>query len=106
MRDAFYELFSLAVSVDTSGSCQLLTATHENPVDYCVRLNEAAERADVHLQRCGSKMENMSLEITMMLIRNCPNPELSNVFRSKPISKWLGNWHTQHFLSMLSGHNR
>ncbi|XP_047668546.1 uncharacterized protein LOC125141051 [Tachysurus fulvidraco] len=80
---------------ESPGSCQPLAdfyATqpklNEHPVDYWVRLNEAAELADVHLQRCGSKMANMSSEIAMMFIRNCPNPDLSNVFRCKPISKW------------------
>ncbi|KAK9962862.1 hypothetical protein ABG768_006101 [Culter alburnus] len=80
---------------ESPGSCQPLAdfyATHpkhnEHPVDYWVRLNKAAELADAHLQRCGSKMENMSSEIAMMFIRNCPNLDLSNVFRCKPISKW------------------
>lgn len=80
---------------ESPGSCQPLAdfyATQpkpkEHPVDYWVRLNEAAELADAHLQRCGGKMENMSSEIAMMFIRNCPNPDLSSVFRCKPISKW------------------
>lgn len=33
-------------------------------------------------------MENMSSEIAIMFIKNCPNLDLSNVFRCKPISKW------------------
>lgn len=33
-------------------------------------------------------MENMSVEIAMMFIRNCPDSGLSSVFRCKPISKW------------------
>ncbi|GAA6084675.1 uncharacterized protein LOC108250416 [Tachysurus ichikawai] len=33
-------------------------------------------------------MENMSSEIVMMFIRNCPDPDLASVFRCKPISKW------------------
>ena len=61
---------------------------NENPVDYWVRLNTAAEHADRHLRRSGEKMENMSAQIAMMFIRNCPSPELSSVFRCKPISKW------------------
>lgn len=80
---------------ESPGSCQPLAdfyATQprkiERPVDYWVRLNEAAELADAHLKRCGGKMENMSSEVAMMFIRNCPNSDLSSVFRCKPISKW------------------
>lgn len=60
----------------------------ESPVDYWVRLNTAAEHADRHLRKSGGKMENMSVEVAMMFIRNCPNSDLSSVFRCKPISKW------------------
>lgn len=60
----------------------------ESPVDYWVRLNSAAERANSHLERSGGNMENMSAEIAMMFIRNCPDPELSSVFKCKPMSKW------------------
>lgn len=80
---------------ESPGSCQPLAdfyATQpkksERPVDYWVRLNEAAELADTHLKRYGGKMENMSSEVSMMFIRNCPNSDLSSVFRCKPISKW------------------
>lgn len=60
----------------------------ESPVDYWVRLNSAAERANSHLERSGSNMENISVEVAMMFIRNCPDPELSSVFKCKPMSKW------------------
>ncbi|XP_026121145.1 uncharacterized protein LOC113100767 [Carassius auratus] len=60
----------------------------ESPVDYWVRLNNAAEIADNHLQKEGSRMKNISQEIAMMFIRNCPNVELSSMFRYKPITKW------------------
>lgn len=61
---------------------------NECPVDYWVRLNAAAESADSHLQKQGEKMKNMSSEIAMMFIRNCSEPNLSSMFRCKPISKW------------------
>lgn len=60
----------------------------ESPVDYWVRLNTAAELVDRHLKKQGRKLENMSAEISMMFIRNCPDPDLSSVFKSKPISRW------------------
>lgn len=77
------------------GSCQPLAdfyatqpKANECPVDYWVRLNTAAELADSHLQKQGARIKNMSSEISMMFIRNCPDPGLSSVFRCKPISKW------------------
>lgn len=60
----------------------------ESPVDYWVRLNFAAERANNHLECSGGHMENMSREIAMVFIRNCPDPELSAIFKYKPMSKW------------------
>ncbi|KAL1276834.1 hypothetical protein QQF64_036457 [Cirrhinus molitorella] len=60
----------------------------ESPVDYWVRLNNAAEIADKHLQKQGSHMKNISQEVAMMFIRNCPDDGLSNVFRYKSVTKW------------------
>lgn len=60
----------------------------ETLVDYWVRLNTAAEAANRHLKRQGSRMDNMDAEIAMMFIRNCPDPGLACVFKCKPISKW------------------
>lgn len=92
--EVVYEVLQRYFS-ESPGSCQPLAdfyATqpkpNEHPVDYWVRLNEAAELADAHLRRSGGKMESISSEIAMMFIRNCPEPDLSSVFRCKPISKW------------------
>lgn len=60
----------------------------ESPVDYWVRLNNAAEIADKHLLKQGSQMNNISQEVAMMFIRNCPDTGLSNVFKYKPATKW------------------
>ncbi|KAL1255089.1 hypothetical protein QQF64_013150 [Cirrhinus molitorella] len=65
-----------------------LPHARESPVDYWVRLNNAAEIADKHLQKQGSHMKNISQEVAMMFIRNCPDDGLSNVFRYKPVTKW------------------
>lgn len=54
--------------------------TKETPVDYWVRLNIAADRANSHLQCCDSKIENMGAKIAMMFIHNCPDPDLYSVF--------------------------
>lgn len=60
----------------------------ESPVDYWVRLNNAAEITDSHLQKQGSRMQNISNEISVMFIGNFPDAELTSVFRYKPITKW------------------
>lgn len=60
----------------------------DNLVDYWVRLNTAGEQADRHLKKQGRRLENMGAEISMMFIRNCSDPELSSVFKSKPMSRW------------------
>lgn len=80
---------------ETPGSCLPLAdfyatqpTAKETPVDYWVRLNTAAEVADKHLKCQGGKMDNMDSEIAMMFIRNCPDPDLSCVFKCKPIGKW------------------
>lgn len=80
---------------ETPGSCLPLAdfyatqpTAKETLVDYWVRLNTAAETADRHLKRQGSRMDNMDAEIAMMFVRNCPDPSLACVFKCKPISKW------------------
>lgn len=80
---------------ETPGSCLPLAdfyatqpAANETLVDYWVRLNTAAEAADRHLKRQGSRMDNMDAEIAMMFVKNCPDPSLACVFKCKPISKW------------------
>lgn len=65
-----------------------LPRTHENPVDYWVRLNKAADIADECLQRQGKRMEDLSKEVAMMFVRNCPDPSLSVVFKSKLVDSW------------------
>ncbi|KAL2091609.1 hypothetical protein ACEWY4_013872 [Coilia grayii] len=80
---------------ESPGSCMPLADFYaprpyhkESPVDYWVRFNTLAEHANEHLQSNGSKMENMSSEIAMMFIRNCPDPDLNSVFKCKPTNKW------------------
>lgn len=80
---------------ETPGSCLPLAdfyatrpTVKETPVDYWVRLNTAAELADRHLKCQGGQMDNMNSEIAMMFVKNCPDPNLSCVFKCKPISKW------------------
>ncbi|KAL2098393.1 hypothetical protein ACEWY4_007600 [Coilia grayii] len=65
-----------------------LPRSHENPVDYWVRLNKAADIADECLQRQGRRMEDLNREVAMMFVRNCPDPALSVVFKSKLVDSW------------------
>ena len=60
----------------------------EDPVDYWVRLNTAAEQADRHLKMQGRELVITSAEISMMFIRNCNDPELASVFKGKSVGRW------------------
>ncbi|KAL7865130.1 hypothetical protein SRHO_G00103770 [Serrasalmus rhombeus] len=60
----------------------------ENPVDYWIHVNKAADLAVEGLHRQGRGMENMAEEITRMFIKHCPDPELAYMFKCKPIHEW------------------
>lgn len=60
----------------------------ENPVDYWIRLNKAADTADEGLRRQGRKMENVSGEVAQMFAKHCPDPHLSSILKCKPVSEW------------------
>lgn len=60
----------------------------ENPVDYWIRVNKAADLADEGLRRQGRRMENMGEEVACMFVKHCPDTELAYAFKSKPIHEW------------------
>lgn len=60
----------------------------ECPIDYWLRLNAAADIAEECLQRQGRSMDNLGGEVSMMFIRNCPDPNLAFVFKSRPVERW------------------
>lgn len=60
----------------------------ENPVDYWIRLNNAADLALKGLHRQGKKTENMNEEVALMFVKYCPDPELSCTLKCKPIREW------------------
>ena len=60
----------------------------ESPVDYWLRVNRAADLADEGLRRQGRQMDSSDEEIARMFVKHCPNPELSSIFKSKPIHEW------------------
>ncbi|KAK0152268.1 hypothetical protein N1851_006318 [Merluccius polli] len=60
----------------------------EGPVDYWLRVNRAAELAADSLRRQGRRMENQSEEVARMFVKYCRDPDLSSIFKCKPIREW------------------
>ena len=60
----------------------------EDPYGYWLRLNCAADIATECLMEQGKQQDSLSIEVTRMFIRNCPDSGLSLTFRSKTIDKW------------------
>lgn len=60
----------------------------ENPVDYWIRLNKAADRAQESMQRQGNVTSNLNNEVALMFVKHCPDPDLSSTFKWKPIHEW------------------
>lgn len=60
----------------------------ENPYDYWLRLNKAADVASECLREQGKTLDKPSVEVVHMFIRHCPSKDLALTFRSKPIDKW------------------
>lgn len=65
-----------------------LPRLRENPVDYWIRLNKAADLAVEGLCRQGKQTGNMSDEVALMFVKHCPDPELSYTLKCKPIHEW------------------
>ena len=60
----------------------------EDPFDYWLRLNCVADIAAECLLEQGKQQDSLSIEVTRMFIRNCPDSGLLLTFRSKTIDKW------------------
>lgn len=60
----------------------------ENPVDYWIRLNKAADLALEGLRRRGKQTDNMNDEVALMFVKHCPDPELSSTLKCKPLHEW------------------
>ncbi|KAK0149126.1 hypothetical protein N1851_010353 [Merluccius polli] len=60
----------------------------ENPIDYWIRLNKAADVTEEGLKQQGRLMDNMGGEIAKMFVKHCPDPEFASVFKYKQIHKW------------------
>lgn len=61
---------------------------NEEPYDYWLRLNKAADVASECLMEQGKSFDNPGTEIAHMFIRHCPSKDLALTFRSKSIDKW------------------
>ena len=61
---------------------------NEQPLDYWIRLNKAAEVAEQSLENEGRAMRLQTVEVAAaMFIRHCPDRDLSFMFLSKPQSE-------------------
>lgn len=65
-----------------------LPKDQEDPYDYWLRLNRAADVAAECLREQGKTLDNPEMEVARMFIRNCPCKDLALTFRSKIIDKW------------------
>ncbi|KAL1277007.1 hypothetical protein QQF64_023680 [Cirrhinus molitorella] len=61
---------------------------NEKPFDYWIRLHNAIDIAGEGLKRQGKTLDDPFREVTVMFIRNCPDPELSLIFKYKPLEEW------------------
>lgn len=66
----------------------ILPKDQEDPYDYWLRLNRAADFASDCLKEQGKTLDNPDMEVTRMFIRNCPCKDLALTFRSKTIDRW------------------
>ncbi|XP_026082956.1 uncharacterized protein LOC113058911 [Carassius auratus] len=65
-----------------------LPLQNEKPFDYWIRLHNAIDVAVEGLKRQGKTLDDPFREVTVMFIRNCPDPELSLIFKCKPLHEW------------------
>ncbi|KAK0133537.1 hypothetical protein N1851_030956 [Merluccius polli] len=75
-----------------------LPLTGESPMDYWIRLNKAVDVADECLRRQGRNIEDPSHEVTMMLVKHCPDPALASVLKCKTSEKWTANEIQEHLI--------
>ncbi|XP_035984679.1 uncharacterized protein LOC118558278 [Fundulus heteroclitus] len=60
----------------------------EHPFDYWLRLNKALELTEDCLRRQNKTFDYLSRDLAAMFIQNCPDPELSLIFKCKQLSEW------------------
>ena len=65
-----------------------LPKEQEDPYEYWLRLNQAADITAECIKEQGKTLDNPRMEVTQMFIRNCPNKDLALTFRSKTADRW------------------
>lgn len=60
----------------------------EGVMEYWISLNKAVDMADECLHRQGRSVEDPGREVSMMFIKYCPDPILSNRFSFKSPEEW------------------
>ena len=60
----------------------------EGVMEYWIRLNKAVDIADECLRRQGRSVEDPGREVSMMFIKYCPDPILSNRLSFKSPEEW------------------
>lgn len=75
-------------SVPLADFYSTLPNAREDPYEYWLRLNRAADVAANCLKEQGKRFDNPNSEIARMFIRHCPCRELALSFRSKTTDKW------------------
>lgn len=68
-----------------------LPLKNEKPFDYWIRLHNAVDIAGEGLKRQGKTLDDPLHEVTVMFIRNCPDPELTLIFKCKPLDEWTAS---------------
>ena len=87
--DILLQYFSDASSCLPLADFYATLPTHkENPVDYWIRLNKAADQANEGLRRQGKQGEDMADEVALMFVKHCPDPELTCILKCKPVHEW------------------
>ncbi|CAL9686065.1 unnamed protein product [Knipowitschia caucasica] len=79
---------SVCSSVPLADFYSTLPKENEDPYEFWLRLNRAADNAVSCLSEQGKEFDNPSVEVTRMFIRHCPSKDLALTFRSKTIDKW------------------
>ncbi|XP_016521601.1 uncharacterized protein LOC107834556 [Poecilia formosa] len=60
----------------------------EHPFDYWLRLNKALDVTEDCLKRQNKAFDSLSCDLAAMFIQNCPDPELSLIFKCRQLKDW------------------
>lgn len=92
--EPIFELLKQHFSDTVSSSLPLAdfyaTVPHpdERPFDYWLRLNKALDVTEDSLKRQNKAFDYLSRDLAAMFIQNCPDPELSLIFKCRQLKEW------------------